>query len=388
MTLCAPTNPDPIIEQIERQLSWSRLAEECVDSYQFIREVRDMFRNGLNNLQAAHLLYQIGGVINVSGHYAVPSDRFAIRNFALSSGMTWVDTDFKTAAPLTPEAIGKFYASFAHLGARLPKKIHQFMRDKIREYSDAFLPEDGTRIIEYYATTADHISPSVFEVAVKAVEKDSHAIKRSREAGFLKYLAILDSLYDEGHFPKGFKPKDVFSRNIERFSVNNIAITGGAIESSKQWFANTPIPLVSTELKHLQHSLQTADRLKSLGFDVYSDFNRSAMPQNLNGIDFTIGVEDIHRRVGIIHDTAVKYVEGDTFPRVLYPNGRTIFNTEAVKKSYPDQVIVRLSTIAMNRFHDEVIGKAVDMAFEMPPEVYGLNENAQLQPIRKLSFKS
>lgn len=388
MTLGVLTKPDPLFVEINNRLTWSRLRAEHVDSYQFIRESKEMFRKGLDDRQAAQLLYQIGGVINVARIYQHPQDRFAIRNFALASAYTWFDTDFKPYKPMTPDTIGKFYASFAHFGARLPKKAHQIMRDKIRANQDAFSSADGTRIMEYYAATADHMSPSIFEITVKAVERGSYHLMASRETGFLKYLALIDSMYEEKHFTKRYEPRVVFSRIMDKFVEKNIEVTVGATETAKQWFEGKPMPLTSNGLSHITHVQETADRLKSIGLKLYSDFNSVAAETQLTGVDFAVGTDVTDKRVGIIHDTAVKYIEGDTFPRVLYPNGRTIFNSAAIQKLYPDQVVVRLSTIAMNRFSNEQIGQAFDMAFQKPANVYGLNENAQLQPIRKLSFKS
>lgn len=388
MTVCALTDPDIHHDDIDSLLSWSRLMDQHVGPHELIRGARELFRRGLSNREAAHLMYELGGVINVSQLYPDPKDRFAIRNFTLDAVLTWFERDFKPTESFPPKTIGKFYAGFGHVGARLPKKIHQFLRDKVREQADAFLPKDGARVIEYYATTGDHISASVFEVAVKAVERDASAMMKSPQVAFLNNMAIIDALYGEAHFTKGYEPRTLFFRNLGEFADSNLAVRSGRVDTAKQWFKGEGLTLGGNGLRHIRYVQHTAKVLGALGFDVHSDFNSSATTNDTNGIDFSVSKPSSDRRVGVIYDTSVKYVEVNTLPRSLVPSGRMIFNSAALQKLHPDSVIVRLSTIAMNNFETAVIGRAFEDAFRAPANVYGLDERAQLQPIRKLSFKS
>ena len=91
-----------------------------------------------------------------------------------------------------------------------------------------------------------------------------------------------------------------------------------------------------------------------------------------------------HRDVGCMIDSRTHYVPQMDKDRTSYPNGIVQFNSAALNRIMPDDIILRLSKLVLKHMHQDEIGAVIVEAGHLKSGVYGLNAQRQIVPFKDL----
>ncbi len=377
----------PLINRYSRSadirdfFDWRRLEAENIGVDSLMEEICVILNGDVDSNQVAEIFYELGKLIGLESPYK-DKNRIDLKDKTYTFIQNWLDNSFDPREKLSHFSLGHFYAAFSFIDNKLPSRMHEFLCRKVVTSANSIKQIDGARIIDYYASTADVMHPKIFDIAVEPILNSLISLPSKLLPSFMANIAILDAIYGgkTSHFIT-HSPASVYKEMLPKVVDTGCPPSQHKLKKAENWFGGKEIYLPKENTKPNHDILRLSNFLPRYGLEIDSDFNRAA---NQQGIVPDIVIKD--KNIGIMCDTWSRYSRQMGGGDPLKPNGKNLFNSAALVRSHPDQVILRMISTLIKDLPDEKIVSLIRTAQHRKPGVYGVGFQGEIDPIQNFSL--